>query len=533
MRKIREVLRLKHLGRSHRQIASSIAIAVGTVTGHLQRASAAGLSWDRVVELTDAEIEALLFRDAGRNVAAVRAAIDYAHVHREMHRTGVTLQLLWGEYQEAVVARSDGTKPYQYSQFCELYGAWRVRLKPSMRRVHLAGEKAFIDYSGKKLRLLDSATGEAREVELFVMVLGASNYTYAEASYTQKLADFVHSTMRGFEFFGGAPQIIVPDQLRSAVKGPDRYEPDINETYLEMAQHYGVSVVPARPRKPKDKAKVEAGVLIVQRWILAKLRNRTFFDLGELNQAVWELLDELNARPFQKLEGSRESAFEALDKPAMQPLPATRYELRERRKARVNIDYHVEYEGRYYSVPYPLVHATVEVRATASVVEIFLAHYAERGGDHGLREGERVATHQRSYARRGTALTDEAHRPKHHRDQVWPKERLINWGAKFGPAVARVVEQMLARYVNPEQAYRACLGLLRGAERAGGDRMNAACELALSANLSGGPSRKYIEAILKRGLDQRMPAAPAARQTPLQHENVRGGDYFDRKETLH
>lgn len=519
MRKIREILRLKHTGRSQREIASSVAVAVGTINGHLQRAKQAGLTWETAQSMTDAEVEAALFRDAGRNEGATRAAIDYAHLHAELSRPGVTLQLLWFEYQEGVAARGDGTKPYQYSQFCELYAAWRVRLKPSMRRVHRAGEKAFVDYSGKKLRLINAVTGELIDVELFVMVLGASNYTYAEATLTQTLADFVGATIRGFEYFGAVPEVVVPDQLRSAVKGPDRYEPDINATYLEMAQYYGVTVIPARPRRPKDKAKVETAVLIVQRWIMAKLRNRTFFELDELNRAVAELLEELNQKPFQKLDGCRASAFEKLERPVMRALPPLRYELAERRKARVNIDYHIAYDGRYYSVPHQLVHHAVEVRATGGTVEVFLS-------------GERVATHRRSYAPRGAAVTDPAHRPANHRDQVWPPERLIGWGAKYGPAVATVVERMLQRYVNPEQGYRACLGLMRTAEKYGSARMNAACERALSASTIGGPNRRSIEVILKRGLDLQ-PAATPTRSTPLQHENVRGGDYYDRKETVH
>jgi len=379
-------------------------VATGTVSGYLQRARDAGLTWERAEGMTDAEVNSALFPTMPeRNVGAVRAPIDFAHVHRELARPGVTLQLLWAEYQESALARGDEAKPYQYSQFCELYGAWRVRLRPSMRRVHHAGEKAFLDYSGKKPRIVDPATGEVRDVELFVMVLGASNYTYSEATRTQMLPDFVGATIRGFEFFGGVPEVVVPDQLRSAVRGPDRYEPDINATYLEMAQHYGVTVIPARPRRPRDKAKVEGGVLVVQRWILARLRHRTFYSLNELNQAIWELLDELNDKPFQKLEGSRSSVFEKLEQPALRALPAVRYELAERRKARVNIDYHVEYDKRHYSVPYPLANEQVEVRATVGVVEIF-------------HNGERVAHHVRSYGPRGTAVTEPAHRPLHHRE---------------------------------------------------------------------------------------------------------------------
>lgn len=520
MRKIREVLRLKYNGRSQREIASSVGVAVGTVSGQLRRAADAGMTWERAQSMTDAELEAALFRDAGRNVGASRAAIDYGHVHAELSRPGVTLQLLWVEYQEGVAARGAGVKPYQYSQFCELYGAWRVRLRPSMRRVHRAGEKVFVDYSGRKPHIVNPQTGEVIAVELFVMVLGASNYTYAEATRTQRLHDFVGSTIRGLEFFGGVPEVMVPDQLRSAVKGPDRYEPDINSTCLEMAQHYGMTVIPARPRRPKDKAKVETGVLVVQRWILARLRNRTFFSLGELNQAIWELLDELNERPFQKLEGSRSSAFEKLDRPALRPLPAVRYELAERRVARVNIDYHVVYDFRYYSVPHGLVHEAVEVRATDVTLEIF-------------HKGNRVATHRRSHAPRGAAVTDPAHRPANHRDQVWPPERLIAWGAKYGPAVATVIEQMLKRYVNPEQAYRACLGMMRTAEKYGATRMNAACQRALAVGVVGGPQRRAIEAILKRGLDQQTAPSVPERSSPLQHENLRGGDYYDRKENVH
>jgi transposase len=520
MRKIREVLRLKHLGHSQREIASSVASGVGTVCGQLKRAKEVGLTWERTQELSDRELEAMLYQKGGRKIPATRARIDYGHVHSELHRPGVTLQLLWSEYVEGVASRDDGVKPYQYSQYCELYGAWRSRRKPSMRRVHRAGEKAFLDYSGKKPRLVDKETGKAREVELFVMVMGASNYTYAEATYSQKLPNFVGSTIRGFEYFDAVPEVVVPDQLRSAVKGPDRYEPDINATYLEMAQHYNVTVLPARPRKPKDKAKVEAAVLIVQRWILARLRHRTFFELDELNQAISELLDELNERPFQKLEGTRRSCFEELDKPAMRPLPRVRYEFAERKKVKVNIDYHVEYERRYYSVPYGHVHDQAEVRATLGTIEVFIA-------------GERVATHRRSYGRRGTAVTDPAHRPLNHRDQVWPPERLVGWAMTFGAAVAEVAQLTLARYVNPEQGYRACLGLLRTAQRYGPVRMNAACERALSVGVSGGPRRQYIEAILKKGLDQHSPDVAATRNAPLEHENVRGGDYYDRKETLH
>jgi len=522
MRKIREILRLTYeCGRSQREVAISLSVSVGTICSHLKRARRAALTWERARAMTDSEVESLLYRRDNPSQASQRAPIDFGHVHQELHRSTATLELLWAEYQEGVAVRAEGLRPYQYSQFCELYKGWSKRLKPSMRCVHRAGEKVFIDYSGRKPQLVDAATGEAHDVELFVMVLGASNYTYAEATHTQSLRDFVDSNMHGLEFFGGAPEVAVPDQLRSAVKGPDRYEPDINATYLEMAQHYGMAVIPARPRKPKDKAKVEGAVLIVQRWILARIRRRTFFNLDELNQAIWELLDELNTRPFQKLEGCRRSAFIEMEQSALRALPPLRYEFAERENKGVNIDYHIEFDKRYYSVHYRRVHQRVEVRATAAIIEIF-------------QNNERIASHRRSYGPRGTYVTAPTHRPENHQDQVWPPERLISWGAKLGSSVARVIELTLQRYANPAQGYRACLGLLRAADTYGAGRLNAACERALSVPIPGGPKRKYIEAILKKGLDQQSPAkSPNRCAAARAHENVRGGDYYDRKDTIH
>jgi transposase len=520
MRKVREVLRLSHCGRNQRQIAGSLAIAVGTVVGYLQRARRAGLTWERAEQMSDVEVEGMLFRNVGRNEPTERTAIDFAGVHRELSRAGVTLQLLWEEYHEASLARGDGRVPYRYSHFCELYGTWRSKLSPTMRQVHHAGDKAFIDYSGKKPRIVDPASGVEVEVELFVMVQGASNYTYAEATLSQTLGDFVSSTIRGLEYYGAAPNVLVPDQLRSAVRGPDRYDPMINETYLELAQHYQLAVIPARPRKPRDKAKVETGVLVAQRWILAKLRNRKFFSLGELNEAIAELLEALNTRPFKKLEGCRRSAFESIDRPAMRALPLTRFQLRERRNARVNIDYHIDFDERHYSVPYTLVHEKVEIRATSSIVEIF-------------HQGVRVASHPRSYGRRGVPVTNPEHRPTQHQQQQWPPERLVAWGAKFGTSVAIVIERTLAGYVHPEQGYRACLGILRLAEKYGAERVERACARALTVTASRAPHRKHIEAILKQGLDYDKRDASATRTTPLEHENVRGGAYYDRKENVH
>lgn len=515
MRKIREVLRLKYeCGLGHRAISASVGISKGSVSEYVQRAEREGLSWADARELSEAEVERRLFRYAGSHEPSERAAIDFAWVHRELRRVGVTLQLLWLEYRQAVAAAGGERRAYQYSQFCDLYAGFRAKLTPSMRQVHRAGHKAFVDYSGKKPVIVDRETGEAVEVELFVMVLGASNYTYAEVTRTQQLGDFIASHVRAFDFFGCVPEIVVPDQLRSAVSGPHRYDPDINSSYLEMARHYGIAIIPARPRKPKDKAKVETGVLVAQRWILACLRNRTFFTIDELNDAIAELLEKLNRRPFQKLEGCRHSAFEGIDRPAMKPLPPTRYVLADWKDAKVNIDYHVDYASRPYSVPHALVGQPVVVRATTTTIEIF----------HG---GERIAAHRRCYGPKGTATTLAEHRPKSHRDYgAWPPSRIVSWAASIGPAAAAVVEDILKSKPHPEMGYRSCLALIRTGSKYGRERTEAACRRALAI---GAPTRKSVEAILRRGLD-RVPLGEEPAPTLVAHENIRGGDYFDREE---
>jgi transposase len=436
-------------------------------------------------------------------------------VHHELRKPGVTLQLLWSEYAAAVHPER-GVAPYQYSQFCDLYGVFRSKVDLSMRQVHRAGEKAFLDYSGKRPCIVDRHTGEVTYVELFVAVLGASNYTYAEVTRSQKLGDFVASSIRALEYFGGVPAVLVPDQLRSAVSGPHRYDPEINPTYAEFAQHYGVAVIPARPLKPKDKAKVENAVQVAQRWILACLRNRTFFSLDELNEAVGELLEGLDTRAFKKLEGCRRSAFEALDRPALSPLPTTRYEVGMWTKAKVNIDYCVELDTMIYSVPCALVGERVEIRSTASVVEI-------------VHEGRRVASHRRCYGRKGTATIVEEHRPKSHRQYgAWPPSRIIAWAATMGPAVAQVVALILADKPHPEQGYRSCMALFRDAKRYPNERVDAACMRALAI---GAPNRRSVQSILIRGLDQQpLEESGAVRRAP--HENVRGPKYFDRKESI-
>lgn len=517
MRKVREVLRLRfECGRSYKEIAASAVLGETTVHDYLRRARVASFTWEDARAMTDAEVEAKLFTGLNRSEPPVRVPVDFAWVHHELSKAGVTLQTLWVEYREGATTAAPA-KPYEYSRFCALYAQWRKCLAVSMRQVHRAGEKVFIDYSGKKLHVADPATGEISEVELFVAVLGASNYTYAEATRSQKLGDFVASNVRMFEFFGAVPEIVVPDQLRSAVSGPDRYDPDINPTYLEMAEHYGCTVIPARPRRPKDKAKVEGGVLIVQRWILAVLRKRTFFSLAELNLAIAELLEKLNAKPFQKLEGCRRSAFLALDKPAMRALPERHYELAEWKRGTVHIDYCVTFDHRHYSAPHALVGQPVEIRATERIVEI-------------LHKGARVASHARQYGPRGSALIAEEHRPRAHREYgKWPPERVLSWAESVGSHVGELARAILARRTHPETGYRACLGVIRLADRFGRERLDVACGRAVKLE---SPTYKTVAAMLSKGLDL-APLPDSPRQASVTaHENIRGASYFDKEETV-
>lgn len=383
-----------------------------------------------------------------------------------------------------------------------------------MRQTHRAGEKLFTDYAGQTVPVVDRATGEVRQVNIFVAVLGASNYTYAEASWSQDLPSWISAHCRAFEFFGGVPEILVPDNPKSAVSHPSRYEPDINPTYQEMAAHYGTVVIPARPRKPRDKAKVEAGVLLVERWILAALRDRTFFKLGELNQAIAEKLDKLNNKPFQKLDGTRRSLFETLDKPALKPLPPKRYEFAQWKKARVNIDYHVEVDHNYYSVPYQLVREQVDVRLTSTTVEV-------------LHKGQRVFSHPRSYGK-GHYATDKKHMPMAHQKHLeWSPSRIIQWANTVGPNTAKLVQTILNSKPHLEHGYRGCIGIIRMGNLYSAERMEAAAQRALSF---GTLSYRSVKSILEKGLDRIPPAEPTDMEPVTHHTNVRGVDYYSDKE---
>jgi transposase len=505
MRSIREVLRQKLvLKKSHREVARSLGLSAGAVGSVMVRAAELELDWAAAEALTEAELEQRLY---GPRLAAgaQRPLPDPVYIHNERKRTGVTLELLHLEYLEQ---HPDG---YRYTQFCEVYREWLKKHRLSMRQVHRAGEKLFVDYSGKKPHVVDPDTGEVTDVELFVAVLGASNYTFAEATRTQGGPDWLASNGHALSFIGGVPGALVPDQLKSGVTKSCRYEPGVQRTYEEMAGHYGTAVVPARPGCARDKAKVESGVLVAQRWILARLRNQTFFSLRELNDRIGELLEDLNDRKMRLYGASRRELFERLDKPALRPLPSEPFVYAEWKRVKVNIDYHVEVDHHFYSAPHELVHEYLEARFTATTVELF-------------RGGQRVASHTRSYLR-GKHTVEAEHMPKAHQKHLeWTPSRITHWAGTIGPQTKELVASILADRPHPEMGYRSCLGILRLAKRYGNERLEAAAARAVTVRAR---SYRHVESILKNGLDRLALPAPSAAATPaVQHENVRGPDYY-------
>jgi len=507
MRKIHDVLRL-HLGLKlpQRQIARSVQLSQSTVSEYLTRFQKAGLPWPLPEGYDDQRLQQELFGPDDSDSVSGRALPDFAQIRHELTTNRHTsLQLLWEEYRDA-----HPDKPYSYSSFWRHYDQWRTRQDLVMRQEHGAGEKLFVDWAGAKIPLHDRDTGTVIMASLFVAVLGASSYTYAEAALTQELEPWIGAHVRTFEFLGGLPEVVVPDNTRTAVTKACRYEPDLNPTYQEMAMHYGVGVVPARVRKPRDKAKVEVGVQIAQRWIVAALRHRKFFSLSELNTAIGELLEKLNQRPFKKRDGCRRSLFEQVDQPALRSLPAERYDLSTWSKAMVNIDYHVQVEESFYSVPHALTQKAVEVRKTPSTVEIFY-------------QGARVASHVKAH-KPHTAVTQNEHRPKAHQAHLeWPPSRLIDWAQKTGRFSAQLFQQMLDRYPHPEMGYRSCLGLLRLGEKYGTKRLEAACERAL---VTGAASYKSVKSILVHALDTQPLAAEPDASPGTGHDNIRGAGYY-------
>jgi transposase len=509
MRRIKEVLRLRYeLKLDQRPIARSCSIAVSTVHDYLKRAEAAKVSWPLPEGWDDTRLEAALYPCPEARPQPKKSPPDFAQVHEQLrtHRH-VTMQLLWEEYREA------NPEGYRYSRFCELYQRWRKKLDVVMRQEHKPGEKAFIDWAGSTIPIYDRVTGIAWQASLFVASLGASSYTWAEATRDQQMEAWLGAHIHAFDYWGGVPTLAVPDNTKTGVSKAHRYDPDLNPTYHNFAVHYGFGVVPARPYKPRDKAVVENAVQVTQRWIIAALRNHKFFSLEEANQAIGELLHRLNHRPFRKREGSRASVFESLDKPALKPLPSDGFDMSEWSRARVNIDYHVAFDHNFYSVPYNLVQEAVEIRSTPTTVEI-------------LHKGTRVVSHLRNRGR-GHAVTIHEHRPKSHQAHLeWTPSRMVQWAQTIGPHTAQLIERMMADKPHPEMGYRGCLGVIRLAEKYPHARMEAAAERAL---LTGACRYRSIESILKNSLDQQpLPSTSGpATPPPPPHDNIRGAEYFE------
>ncbi|HAU58597.1 MAG TPA: IS21 family transposase [Comamonadaceae bacterium] len=499
LRMIKDVLRLKwHAQLSHEQVAATLKISKGVVAKYIGLATAAGLDWGTVQDWSEQQLWTAL---QPRSAASLPIVVpDWGRIHRELDRKGVTLMLLWQEY---VQAHPQG-RTWRYTQFCEHYKAFAATLKRSMRQHRRAGEKMFVDYAGSTVALSDGA-----RAQVFVSAMAASSCVFACATPTQRLDDWIEGMVRALHFYGGAPALIIPDNATTVISSADRYEPRANDTVQDFARYYGTSVLPARPRSPKDKATAESSVQVVGRWVLARLRHHRFDTVAQVDAAIAKLLPSVNERPFQKLPGSRASVFAELDAPALLPLPPQRYELARFKTVKVHIDHHIEVDGHRYSVPHALVGQTLEARLTKRGVELLL-------------RGQRVAAHVRS-DRRGGYTTVEAHMPAAHRAHLeWTPQRLIEWGQQIGMACGELITRLLQTYKHPEHGYRSCLGLLSLSRRYGRERLEAACERALAL---GTVRYRHVRDLLANNRDLIAQEKPAEWTSPA-HANVRGPDYY-------
>jgi transposase len=491
-------------GLSERRIALAVGLSRSTVKTYVQRAAAVGIAWPLPAEIDDATLERRLFPPIDLPADVARPLPDWKDVHKELKRRGVTLQLVWEEYQAEHV---DG---YCYSHFCERYRQWLASVSPTMRQTHAAGEKLFVDWAGDTAPLFDTVTGEERRAHIFVAVLGASNYTYAEARWSEALPEWIGAHVNAFAAIGGVPRAVVCDNLKAGVTATCRYEPGINRTYQDLATHYDTAILPTRPRKPRDKAKVEVAVLIIERYVLARLRNRRFFSLTELNGAIREIVAALNARVMRKLGVSRHGLLETIERPALKELPSEPYQYAEWKKCRVAPDYHVEIERHYYSVPSRLIREQIDARVTDTTVEIF-------------HKGNRVASHARSYLHHRHTTVREHMPSSHRRYAEWTPARLMREAEKIGPATIALVEAIMKAKPHPEQGFRACLGILRLARGYGSARVEAACK---RGNDIGATTYGSIASILKNGLDRAYAREPTPETPPIRHGNIRGTGYY-------
>lgn len=504
MRKLREILRLRlDAGLSLRQIKSSLRLSVGAVQKVSSKAQALGLDWSAIEQLDDQQLAQRFYPGADTRASSRLELPDWPEVYRELKIKGNTKLLLWEEYSQQYPNRS-----YSYAQYCHLYGQWQRKQKRSMRQTHRAGEKLFVDYAGKTVPVVRDG-GEVRFAQVFVAVMGASNQTFCEATWTQGLPDWLNSHARAFAFFDGVPEMVIPDNLKSAVTKACRYDPDVNPSYQQLAAHYGTAIMPARPRKPQDKAKAEVAVQIVERWILARLRHHTFFSLHELNQAIASLLTELNQKPFKQLDGCRQAWFDSIDRPALRPLPKHPYEFTHIKTVKVHVDYHVQYEQHLYSVPHHLVGERLELHAKERMIELYFGR-------------QRVASHRRSDQPGATTLP--VHMPtRHEKHHQWTAARLEQWARKLGQHVLAWVQTQIQRKQHEEQAYRVCLGLLNLSRSYPPDRLDRACQLAHRHRMY---RLKNVKAILQSNQDQQVDSNEPQRALPQSHENIRGPKSF-------
>lgn len=511
MKKLKEILRLKYeCGLSNRKIARSIHASHSTVREYLRKAEKNGFTWPIPEEWDDHKLQKIFGAEERLKTTGQRKTLpDLMWITKEMRRKGVTLQLLWEEYRES---HPEG---YGYSRFCSLYEAYQKKRDYVLRQDYKGGEKLFVDFAGQTVPIHNALTGSIREAQIFVGCLGASNYTYSEAVWTQGIKDWITCHIHAYEEMQGVAHVTIPDNLKSGVSKACRYDPDLNPTYRCMAEHYGTAIIPARAGKPKDKAKVESAVLVVERWILAALRHRKFYSLEELNQAIRELTHKLNHRPFKKLPGCRYELFKEADLPMLKHLPEKRYEYAEWKIATVHVDYHVEVEGHRYSVPYELIGKKVDIRITYHTVEIFCM-------------GSRIASHRKN-EKKGGFSTQEEHRPKSHREYLkWNPERFIRWAEKIGPCCAQVIHEVMNMKQYPELGFRTCLGILRLSKSYTEARLESACKRAVCFRLF---TYRSIEAILKSKKDL-CPILPEPATVPLRHENVRGQSYYQVEEPV-
>lgn len=488
-----------------RQIRDSLRVSLGAIQNIVSQAQDKGLSWQAIEQLDDQALAQLFYPEADPRVSSTFQMPDWGEVDRELKRKGVTKHLLWEEYTQQFPNCS-----YSYAQYCHLYLEWKGKQQRSMRQSHRAGEILFVDYAGQMIPVVSGSTGEVRFAQIFVAVLGASNYTFVEATWSQSLPDWLGSHARAFDFIGGVPRMVVPDNLKSGVTRACRYDPDLNPAYQQLAAHYGTAIVPARPYKPKDKAKAEVGVQIIERWILARLRHHTFFSLAELNQCIKALLVAVNQKPFKQLKGSRQTWFESIDKPALHALPRQSYQYTDIKSVRVNIDYHIQYDGHLYSVPHHLVGERLELHANSNLIELFF-------------HNQPIVSHARQY--RPGMTTVPSHMPqKHEKHLQWTPERLMKWAKDLGDEVYLWVRTQLERKQIEQQAYRVCLGLLNLSYHYPPERLNSACAVA---NRHALYRLKHIKDILQSNRDKLpLETLEAASSLPQRHENIRGPQSF-------